>query len=243
MRYLVLSDIHANHVALAAVLEHAGAQAWDGLVFLGDAVGYGAQPEEVVQALMRLGPAVAICGNHELMVLKLADGHRIGGGAVAEIAARHSRELSAESLGFLRGLELEALREGWAAVHGALRKPWEYIISVPSARMNQPLMKRDLYFVGHTHVPMAYILSSKGGTQRWQPVSCLQAHTAIELQAGQQAFVNPGSVGQPRDGSVLASYAIFDEASRRIEIFRIAFDHEAARAVAQARGYGQPVLR
>jgi predicted phosphodiesterase len=229
MRYLVLSDIHANHVALAAVLEHAGAQAWDGLVFLGDAVGYGAQPEEVVQALMRLGPAVAICGNHELMVLKLADGHRIGGGAVAEIAARH--------------LARAPLREGWAAVHGALRKPWEYIISVPSARMNQPLMKRDLYFVGHTHVPMAYILSSKGGTQRWQPVSCLQAHTAIELQAGQQAFVNPGSVGQPRDGSVLASYAIFDEASRRIEIFRIAFDHEVARAVAQARGYGQPVLR
>jgi predicted phosphodiesterase len=240
MRHLILSDIHANHIALEAVLAHADHQGWDRLVFLGDAVGYGAQPEEVVRALRELEPAVALCGNHELMVLKLAEGERIRErGAVADIARRHSEELSEESLDFLRNLELEAVREGWAAVHGALRKPWEYIISVPSARMNEPLMKRDLYFIGHTHVPVAYIRTMTAGRQRWQVVSCSQDHTAIKLEANQRAFINPGSVGQPRDGRSLASYAIFREDSRCVEVFRVEFDLEAVRQVSQERGYGE----
>ncbi len=244
MRYLILSDIHGNHVALEAVLEHAGGQGWDAVMFLGDAVGYGAQPEEVVQTLIRLKPAIAVCGNHELMVLKLAEGLSIGErGAIAEIAARHAQEISSSSMAFLKSLPIEALQEGWGAVHGALRKPWEYMISVPSARMNLPLMKRDLYFVGHTHVPMAFICTTTERGEKWQPVSCAKDHTVIGLQPGQRAFVNPGSVGQPRDGRPLASYAIFHEDSQRIEVFRVDFDHGAVQNVLRERGYSQVAPR
>ena len=219
MRYLLLSDIHANKTAFDRVLKHASQHAWDKVIFLGDVVGYGHEPEACVQQLMELKPYVAIKGNHEVMlqdVINKTPGSRY---AMPETAA-HATQLSDESIAFLMNLKDQHLDNSWAAIHAALRERWEYIISVPVARGNAALMQRPLYFVGHTHVASAYI-NTPANSNTWQARLFKDACTTLELPADFRAFINPGSVGQPRDGVPLASYGIFDEAVMRTEFFRV----------------------
>jgi predicted phosphodiesterase len=213
VRYLILSDIHADIEALERVLEHAKG-AWDQLVFLGDAIGYGHEPEAVVQRLIELSPTVALQGNHEAMALDALETSASYG------PARHPRSLSRESLDFLASLKPSYQGEHWGAVHGALRHPWEYLISIPVARANLPYMQVPLYFVGHTHVASAFI-HQPGAPKPWQALSFRAPHSRLKLQKDAKLFVNPGSVGQPRDGLDQAGYAIFDEGEGAIEVFRV----------------------
>jgi predicted phosphodiesterase len=220
MRYLILSDIHANVRALETVLRHAQKQGWEKLVFLGDLVGYGPEPEAAVRLLRDLQPYVALKGNHEAMVLATVEGGAPPhGGEALRIARRHAGMLSAESLEFLRALKDQHLDNTWGAVHGALRRPWDYLISVPKARASLPLMQRDLYFVGHTHVASAFILTPEP-SPAWQSRH-FPATTRFSLSPGAKAFVNPGAVSEPRDGLPSPGYAIFDSAVSTIEVFRI----------------------
>jgi predicted phosphodiesterase len=219
MRLLVLSDVHANARALDCVLSHAESKGWDQLLFLGDAVGYGDEPHEVVSRLRELPRRAGIRGNHEVMLDTLRNGRRPNASqAIVDILEQHRQKLGSEDLAYLDGLVPEYLEDTWGAVHGALRKPFEYMLSVPLARSNASHMKRDVYFVGHTHVPAAY-LQDQGGVWRLRPFTGAQG--MVSVPSGGKAFLNPGAVNLPRDGKEGSSYGVFDEESREFEVYRI----------------------
>lgn len=228
MRYLLLSDVHANQVALDAVLAHARPQGWDEVLFLGDAVGYYADPEAVVRTLIELEPSVAVIGNHDHLLLELRDG-RPGelaeGTVVRPVLERHVEALSEESVAFLRAMERHHVSEGWEAVHGALVETWQYLAGVPQAEMNVPLMRRRLCLVGHTHVPKVIASVTGPGERRlWRTVSFPPDGGHYRLPPRASAFFNPGSVGQPRDGVPLASYGLFDVEKGLLQVVRVPFD-------------------
>lgn len=238
MRYLVLSDIHANAVALDAVLAHAQRRRWDRTIFLGDVVGYYTQPEAVTQRLLELAPDPAILGNHDAILLGLAADPSLEPQSLVEkIVARHLGELSAASLDFIRGFSLHAERDGWEAVHGALRKPYEYLSGLPQAQANLPFLKSPLCFVGHTHVPVAFVCVESPKGQLWRSVPFRREENIYRLPPRVKVFFNPGSVGQPRDGLALASYAIFDEDQGTVEVYRVRFDIARVQREVRAQGY------
>lgn len=224
MRFLLLSDVHADAGALEAVLRHAQTRGWDRLIFLGDAVGRGDEPEAVVSQLAALKPYAALRGNHEVALLAALELDALTPNAQGTASPGygstrdHARQLSAPSLAFVRDLKEAHLDPSWGAVHGALRRPFEYLASVPVARANRPLMERPLYLVGHTHAPAVFSLGHAGG---WRGLAFRAAATTFELPPGAATFFNPGAVSGPRDGVAAASYAIFDEPRGRFEVFRL----------------------
>ena len=214
MRYLVISDIHADIAALDVVLDHAGRREWDRVIFLGDAIGYGTEPEAVVQRLLEIKPLVALKGNHELAALPPArdPGRR---------RHEHAGLLSKESLSYLASLPERHVDASWAAVHGSPRDPMEYLVSIPAARANLRYMERSICLVGHTHVASAFIHDPEGETRPWRAHAFQQPESRLEIPERASAFLNPGSVSKPRDGLPRAAYAIFDDERRVIEVFRI----------------------
>lgn len=207
MRLLVISDIHADAHALNAVLADAAQRGWDEVLFLGDAVGYGAQPVETLELLKSLHFRAALRGNHEAMLDQLRRGERPNAsGTIVGTLAQHLERLKAEDMAFLNGMKTSHLDRAWGAVHGALRQPFEYLISVPVARANADLMERDIYFVGHTHVAGAFLMAADG---TWRIRSFMGDGGTIEVPKGSRAFLNPGSVSLPRDRVPGSCYGIF----------------------------------
>lgn len=242
MRYLLLSDVHANRVALDAVLEHAARTGWDEAVFLGDAVGYYADADATVRRLRDLAPAASVLGNHDALLLAILDGaappEEGGTGMVRDVLERHAEELSDDSVAFLRAMATHHLDAGWEAVHGALAKPWQYLDGVAQAEVNVPLLQRRLCFVGHTHVPrMVASVVGPGGKRMWRTVTFGEEGGRYRLPPRAEGFFNPGAVGQPRDGVPLASYAMFDTDGNTLDVHRVAFDVGEVQARLQARAY------
>src|SRR5882672_7051175 len=201
MRIAVLSDIHANLPALDAVLADAGIV--DAVWHLGDVVGYGPEPDGVVDRLREIG-AVGVRGNH--------DAAAIGGSEIDWFNpdARRAMEwpratVSPATVAWLAGLPERLTVGRCALVHGSPREPlWEYVTSAGVARANLALLTAPIGLHGHTHVPVAW-LDDGGRVElvRGRPESRLSLES-------RRALVNPGSVGQPRDGEPTASYAILD---------------------------------
>lgn len=246
MRYLLLSDLHANLVALEAVLHHAEAQRWERVIFLGDAVGYYPDPEAVIERLRGLPLEAALLGNHDALLLRLGQGTAPQGRSlVTEVLARQRESLSGEALRFLTTLQPTAHGDGWEAVHGARSEPWRYLSSLSHAEGELPYLTRDLLFFGHTHVPAIYAFTELGGTPlsrsvplRRPPITDPRTPGATyRLPPNARVFVNPGSVGQPRDGVPLASYMVFDDGARTLEHHRVAFDIPEVGRRVRAAGY------
>lgn len=241
MRFLLLSDVHANALALQAVLRHARLKRWDEAVFLGDAVGYYPQAEEAVTLLRELEPTVALLGNHDDLLLAKAEARQVTGyrenGVVAEVIARQVEELSNESLAFLKNLTSRVLREGWEAVHGAPRDTWEYLSTLQRAQENAPFLKSALCFVGHTHIPKLFASVQAPQGEMWRTVSFNGESAIYRIPPNARLIFNPGSVGQPRDGIPLASYAIFDEEHQVLELYRVPYDLVAMQRLVRERGY------
>ena len=242
MRTLVLSDIHANLVAFEAVLRHASQRRWDDVVFLGDIVGYYPAPEQSVALLRDLNPKVAILGNHDALLLSEV-GKRGGSdfrsrSVVAEVVSKHAQALSRESITYINAFQNHALSERWEAVHGALTDQWTYLSDLPKAQRDHPEMQRDLLLFGHTHVPVAYVCAKVGGREMWRTVS-FQNERSYRIPPNAQVLFNPGSVGQPRDGVPLASYAIVDDEARTLEVFRVEFDIIKVQRQLREAGYNE----
>lgn len=242
MRTLLLSDIHANAAALRAVLEHARRFGWDRAVFLGDAVGYYTEPEEVVQTLIELDPEIGIVGNHDELLLGFADG--VGengreGKMVHDILKRHLEALSEDALAYLRSLRDRVVREeeGWEATHGALRAQFEYLTTLQSAQANAPFMKTSLCFFGHTHVPRVFASVAGPNGELWRTVPFRNERAGYRIPPRARVFFNPGSIGQPRDGLPLASYALFDDETRTVEVHRVEYDLVGVQRAVRAAGY------
>jgi predicted phosphodiesterase len=239
MRYLILSDVHANHLALDAVMLHANRKSWEKVVFLGDAVGYYTHPNEVVKHIREINPEISIVGNHEALLFKnLNPSTEISfkeDSVVTEVISRHAQQITPENLEFLKSFQKHVVRDQWEVTHGGIRSQWEYITTLQNAQANVPMMTTDLCFVGHTHVPRVFAYVPQGDI--WRTVAFRGDGGTYRIPPKAKIIFNPGSVGQPRDGIPLASYAIFDEDLRVVELFRVEYDVLKMQRLVREMGY------
>lgn len=229
MRIAVISDVHANLAALEAVLQHAEArQGLDGIWSLGDFVGYGPQPNEIL-SLLRRYPLYGVAGNHDRAATGAIDTSEFND-AAAIANAWNAHQLTEESTAFLRNLPEVLCRPDELAVccHGSLRSPiWEYMYSDEAALAQFERMTTPYSFVGHTHVPLVIEeINGKGKLGAFQP-----GDGAVVLLGERRLILNPGGVGQPRDGDPRAAYALLDTEARTLTFFRVPYAIEKTQAL------------
>jgi diadenosine tetraphosphatase ApaH/serine/threonine PP2A family protein phosphatase len=221
VRVAVLSDIHANLVALDAVLAAIGSI--DAVWQLGDVVGYGPEPDGVVERLAAIG-AVGVAGNHDLAALGGPEIDWFNPDAKAAMEWTRGR-IEARTRAWLAALPTKLEEQGMTLVHGSPRDPvWEYVTSVPVARANLAALATPIALHGHTHLPMVW--ADRDG--RIEPISPGPGST-FRLD-GRPALLNPGSVGQPRDGDPTASWLELDTEAGVATWRRIAYDIEIVRS-------------
>jgi predicted phosphodiesterase len=233
MRVAVVSDIHSNLHALEAVLAAIDAEAPDELWCLGDLVGYGPRPNECCATIAERAD-VCLAGNHDLAVrgtIDLAEFHGDAG-----LAASWTKEvLDPEWQALLERLEPEGTAHGVALYHGSARDPiWEYVLDDEAALATLELADSPLVLVGHSHVALRVVQSGDdldGGVA--------QAGTELEV-AGVHALLNPGSVGQPRDGDPRAAYLLLDLDTQHASFRRVEYDVE--RTQREMRDAGLPEM-
>jgi diadenosine tetraphosphatase ApaH/serine/threonine PP2A family protein phosphatase len=232
MRVAVVSDIHGNLHALEAVLDALEPEAPDELWCLGDLVGYGARPNECCAAIAARA-SICLVGNHDLAVRGTIDLAEFSGDAGT--AARWTRDvLSADSLEFLNSLETHGKRAAVALFHASARDPvWEYVLSDAAAIASLKLTEEPVVLVGHSHAALHVQLAGPNGiTGALSP-----AGTEVDLALG-RVLLNPGSVGQPRDGDPRAAYLLLDLDARTASFRRVEYDVE--RTQAEIREAGLP---
>lgn len=234
MKYAVISDIHANEAALREVLADAFEQGAERVVCLGDAVGYGPCPAEVI-ALLKVSASMVIAGNHDDAVSGRNTARNfieLAKGAVS----RHRATLSKVDIAWLKSLPYTCSFAGAVATHGDFVAPerFGYIDGVDAALENFQRCGEQLLFCGHTHVPRIYVVGSSGNVYDLSPQD-------FELEIGKRYIVNPGSVGYPResDGQCYSSYVLWDSSSRTVVFRRLPF---CVSSVMQ-RGAERPVRR
>jgi predicted phosphodiesterase len=226
VRVAVVSDIHGNLPALEAVLEEIDGEGIDELWCLGDVVGYAAQPNECCAAI---GERAAVClaGNHDLAVRGTIDLAEFSGDA--GVAAAWTRQvLDDASRAFLDRLEPVGEREHVGLFHGSPVDPvWEYVLSEEAVEGSFELAPQALLLVGHSHVPLAVRDDLTGGLA--------PAGTEKRLD-GARWLLNPGSVGQPRDGDPRAAWLLLDLEARFAAFRRVAYPIERTQAVIREQG-------
>ena len=227
MRIAVLSDVHANVVALDAVLDAAGSV--DAVWQLGDVVGYGPEPDLVVERLAGIG-ALGVRGNH--------DAAACGGPEIdwfnpeAKAAMTWTRRtISDTTRAWLAALPERLVDGPFTLVHGSPRDPiWEYVTSIPVARANLQTLETPVGLHGHTHIPIVF-RDRDGRVEAATPAD----GSSIALDGG-RILLNPGSVGQPRDGDPRASFAIIDTDAGRCAWQRVSYDIASVQAAMRAVG-------
>jgi len=236
MRVAVISDIHSNLHALEAVLAAIDGDATDELWCLGDLVGYGPRPNECCAAV-EARAAICLAGNHDLAVTGAIDVHEFSGDA-ARAAAWTREVLDERSDAYLRRLAPRAEREGVELYHGSARDPvWEYVLSDDAAEATLLATESPLVLVGHSHAALVAVLhdgAAAGGLA--------EAGTEIDLSVG-RCLLNPGSVGQPRDGDPRASYLLLDLDARRASFRRVEYDIARTQAEIAEAGLPEPLAR
>ncbi len=218
MRVLVLSDIHSNYPALEAVLRAAGRfdEAW----CLGDLVGYGPDPNLVVETIRELPNLTCILGNHDAAILRQMEYQAFNSEARRSLSWTE-RVLTADNMAFLRRLPSHAQIRGQVTlVHGSPRDPtWEYVLNTLAARLNFAHFDTPYCFVGHSHIQCMF--SHDGSTDH---VSMGLTRIGEPDALVPQTIANPGSVGQPRDRDPRAAYAIYDTDGNTWEAQRAEYD-------------------
>jgi predicted phosphodiesterase len=227
VRVAVLSDIHSNLVALDAVLD--ALPEVDGIWHLGDIVGYGPDPDGVVARLREVG-ATGVRGNH--------DSAALGGSEIewfnpdARRAMEWTRQvISPATRAWLEELPERLELEGFTLVHGSPRDPiWEYVTSTPVARAGLAALATPHGLHGHTHVPLAFC-EEDGRIDTMSPSD--GSHLELE---GRRVLVNPGSVGQPRDGLTSSSWLLLDTTASELTWHRTPYDIPAVQGAMAAVG-------
>jgi diadenosine tetraphosphatase ApaH/serine/threonine PP2A family protein phosphatase len=236
MRALIVSDIHGNVHALEAVLRAAAGvdQLWN----LGDVVGYGGTPNEVV-ALLRERATLNVRGNHDRVCCGLSSAAGFNPVA-AEAAMWTHRTLTEENLTWLREMPQGPVRasETVLLAHGSPLHEDHYILSMRDAWAPLQRMESDITFFGHTHVQGGFSQQQ----QEWEEDRPVYQYTgglesfAMEVPAGTRHLINPGSVGQPRDSDPRASFAIYDDVAATVTFWRVPYDIAAAQAEIRKAG-------
>lgn len=236
----LLADIHSNLEALQACLRHAGERDAERYVFLGDLVGYGAEPAAVVDTIADHAArgAVVVKGNHDDAV---------------ESSARGLHDAAHQVIDWTRGVLTEGQRKFLAAlplfvrhdpmffVHSSAVAPerWEYIENVTAARSSIEAAGVTYTFSGHVHDQVLYFKTQAGKIAPFRPTS----GSPVPIPSHRWWLAIAGSVGQPRDGNPAAAYALFDTAREEITFFRVAYDHLAAAAKIRRAGLPEEVAQ
>lgn len=232
MTYGLISDIHGNAEALEAVLSEL--EGVEGFLCLGDIVGYGADPSECLRRVRGLRNLTCIAGNHDLAAIGRYDLSWFNPLARAAIEWT-SEQLSEEEQGYLGSLSLTVEVEGAVAVHGSLPEPMEYITTPQEAGACFDATGARVVLIGHTHIAEYYRVAE--GMEAPERVS-LFSGGRVSLEQGARYVVNPGAIGQPRDGNPAASFGVWDVGAGTVETRRLSYDIH--RAQDKMRGAGLP---
>lgn len=219
MRYAVISDVHSNLEALNAVLDKIDAMGIDDIVCLGDIVGYNVNPNECIEIINCRG-IKSVMGNHDAKASGLEEPDDFT--SLAREAVFWTRsQLKQENISFLKNLPRTlSLHEGkMLAVHGSINSTDTYLFSTHDVAVNFMRMEETgikICFFGHTHVRIAYVGSGKG-------INLIYENEMI-LEGNKMYLVNPGSVGQPRDGDSRSAFLTYDTDTEKVEFFRVRYD-------------------
>jgi predicted phosphodiesterase len=229
MRYLIISDIHSNLEALEAVLRASAARKCDGVIVLGDLVGYGADPNAVVDRIRGLKPIATVRGNHDKVAagLENADGFN----PMAKATADWTRTaLSDKALEFLKTMPVGpvVVNDLLEICHGSPLDEDLYVVADLDAIRSIAASRRQLCMFGHTHVALRASVDGKKTLEIETPQGNPEFET--DLLAGAKYMINPGSVGQPRDGDSRAAYAIADLDEQVVTLYRVAYPIEVAQS-------------
>ena len=238
MKYLILSDIHANKEALSAIMSYVRRKPWDKAVFLGDLVGYGANPNQAVDMVRKLRPLVAVRGNHDKVCSGIEDGEMFNRIAL-EAALWTRRKLTRTNLTWLRSLpEGPAMvDDAFAISHGTPIDEDAYIFGEIEALNVFRQTTFPICFFGHSHFPVIFALSPDAITT----VLTVPPTFRFKLQEGVRYLINPGSVGQPRDGSPMTSFAMYDSDTRVVSIHRLEYQVEQTQDKIMKAGLPRPL--
>lgn len=217
MRYAIISDIHGNREALDTVLEKIEMLSCDRVACLGDIVGYGADPGYCVDRVKEVSDLV-VAGNHDHAALgKISIDYFNAHARQATLWTRD--QLTDDQRRYLDEIPLVVTEKTCTFVHGSLDSPqlFDYIQTSYDAFLTMEQMQTRVCFIGHSHVPIAFLLND---------VITYSLDNVVEIQGVTKAILNVGSVGQPRDNNPLASFAVYDETEERVEIHRVPYDVE-----------------
>ena len=229
MRFAIVSDIHANMPAWKAVLTDIASNRIDRILCLGDAVGYGPQPLEVLSSLHQHVDAFCM-GNHDAAACGKFSVERFTPLA-AQLIAWTQKKLPRRALDFVGDFPLVLTGEGFRCAHGDFGDPsaFNYILAPGDAQASWNAAAEPLLFVGHSHTPAIHLIGASGTPHR------IDAQD-FSLEPGKRYIVNVGSVGHPRDGDLRACYVIHDTATGSVHFRRIPFDLDLYRAAMQSAG-------
>lgn len=238
MRYLVISDVHGNLAALDAVLADVGMETIDQVWCLGDVVGYGPCPNKCIDRLRDFPDPLCVAGNHDWAAISRISIAEFN--PSAQVACRWtSEQLDPENSAFLADLPTRIVESNFTLVHGSPREPiWEYIIYPSTAQLNFQFFDTQLCFVGHTHAPA--IFREETSTRKFE-ISIPVPSSPIRID-DERLIINPGSVGQPRDGDPKAAYMVLDPGSKTVEYRRVPYDVASTQRLMMDRGLPESLI-
>jgi diadenosine tetraphosphatase ApaH/serine/threonine PP2A family protein phosphatase len=233
LRAAVLSDIHANRQALETVLAAVDEAGVDEVWCLGDMVGYGADPDACT-ALVRERASVCLAGNHDLALLGALDISTFSEAAATAVEWTRAN-VGEETLEFLRSLEPAASRAGVGLSHASPRDPiWEYVLSTDQADAGLDALEERVGLIGHSHISLFFVRADGEAGHHAQGAQATEG-TEVEVGKGEW-LLNPGSVGQPRDGDPRAAWLELDTESWLAQYHRLPYEIEGAAAAIREAG-------
>jgi len=241
MRYLALTDIHGNLEALDAVLAEASTRGFDAVLVLGDLVGYGADPNEVITRVQALEPVAIVRGNHDKVASGIEDAEGFN------LTARNAVQWTFDALTPANRAYLAALPAGPLVVddfieicHGTPYDEDTYVFDELDALRSLETSRRPVCLFGHTHVPLVCL--SGGNGLEVQPLES-EGADVVTVLPDHKYLINPGSVGQPRDGDPRAAAALVDTDTQRVELFRVLYFVEQAQQKVRRAGLPEVLAR